>query len=157
MFGERIRLAKARLKSKGRMKTQCLAISNGASRRIRVTSKDKQQSGASAASGQKTRSTRRSPVVALLTDAPAERPVTFACFQPGAQRVFLAGSFNGWDSTCTMMTKAEDGRWTATLMLKPATYEYRFIVDGFWQEDPMSARFVANPFGGINSIVTVKP
>lgn len=142
------------------MKTQGTAISNRASQPIRVTSKDKQQLGASAALRQKkTRSTQRAPVVALLMDAPAEaeRPVTFACFKPEAQRVFLAGSFNGWDSTGTTMTKDQDGRWTVTLMLKPATYEYRFIVDGFWQEDPMSARFVTNPFGGLNSIITIKP
>ena len=85
----------------------------------------------------------------------AARPVTFAFFAPDANDVFLAGTFNEWDSKRTPLTKGE-GRWEIEIPLKAGTYEYRVIVDGVWQEDPMSARFAANPYGGLNSVIVVK-
>lgn len=83
------------------------------------------------------------------------RSVTFEYFHPGAREVFLAGAFNGWQERATPMTWQRGGRWAATLLLKPGRYEYRVIADGQWREDPMSARFAANPFGGLNSVVDV--
>ena len=56
----------------------------------------------------------------------------------------------------TPMKKQENDTWVVELTLEPGTYEYRLIVDGIWQEDPMSERFAANPFGGLNSVVVVK-
>jgi 1,4-alpha-glucan branching enzyme len=98
--------------------------------------------------------------VALLEEHTRDgelRSVTFEYFHPGAREVFLAGAFNGWQSHATPMARQRGGRWTSTILLKPGSYEYRVIVDGQWREDPMSARFVANPFGDLNSVVEVKP
>jgi hypothetical protein len=36
--------------------------------------------------------------------------------------------------------------------LKHGAYEYRFIVDGRWQQDPMACDSVPNPYGSRNSI-----
>jgi len=54
------------------------------------------------------------------------------------------------------MTKQRGGKWSVELLLKPGHYEYRFVVDGQWQDDPMAGRFVANSFGGLNCVVEVK-
>jgi AMP-activated protein kinase-like protein len=43
------------------------------------------------------------------------------------------------------------------VLLQPGHYEYRFVVDGQWQDDPMASRFAANSFGGLNCVVDVKP
>ena len=81
--------------------------------------------------------------------------VTLACVNPLAQEVHVAGAFNGWDPRATPMTRREDGFWAARLLLPPGRHEYRFIVDGQWQEDPAARQSVDNPFGGRNSILEV--
>jgi hypothetical protein len=41
-------------------------------------------------------------------------------------------------------------------MLAPGTYQYRYIVDGVWQEDPSNPEQVSNFSGGFNSILHVE-
>jgi hypothetical protein len=83
--------------------------------------------------------------------------VIFQCFKPDAGEVLVAGSFNGWQPRVTPMTPMRGGQWSAEVLLEPGRYEYRFLIDGQWQDDPLSACFVANPFGGLNGVVEVKP
>jgi AMP-activated protein kinase-like protein len=40
-------------------------------------------------------------------------------------------------------------------MLKSGQYEYRFVVDGIWSDDPQARQSVANPHGGFNSVLKV--
>jgi 1,4-alpha-glucan branching enzyme len=82
--------------------------------------------------------------------------VSFEYFNPVAREVLVAGSFNDWQPRATPMGKQRGGKWSTELLLKPGRYEYRLVVDGQWQDDPMAARFVANPFGGLNCVVEVK-
>jgi 1,4-alpha-glucan branching enzyme len=86
---------------------------------------------------------------------PAQPRVRFACQHAGASAVFLAGTFNQWHPTATPMQPAGEGRWTAELELAPGVYEYRFVVDGVWLHDPTAESNVPNPFGGLNSVLTV--
>lgn len=87
----------------------------------------------------------------------APHRVTFEYFNPTAREVFVAGTFNAWQPGATPLTKQRGGKWSAELLLKPGHYEYRLVVDGQWQDDPMAARFVANPFGGLNCLREVRP
>jgi hypothetical protein len=48
-----------------------------------------------------------------------------------------------------------DGEWIAEVDLKPGAYEYRFVVDGQWIEDPAAREQRTNPYGGCNSVVRV--
>jgi hypothetical protein len=88
---------------------------------------------------------------------PEAREVKFEHFNPAANLVSVAGSFNNWQPRATPMARERGGKWSTALLLQPGHYEYRFVVDGQWQNDPMARRFVANPFGGLNCIVEVKP
>jgi len=81
----------------------------------------------------------------------------FEYYNPAAKEVSVAGTFNDWQPAATPMRKGPGGKWSTEFLLKPGHYEYRFVVDGQWQDDPMAARFVANPFGGLNCVVEVKP
>ncbi len=83
--------------------------------------------------------------------------VTFEYFNPAAREVSVAGSFNGWQPKVTPMTQQPGGNWAAEVLLQPGHHQYRFIVDGVWQDDPLAARFVANSFGCLNCVVEVKP
>jgi 1,4-alpha-glucan branching enzyme len=86
---------------------------------------------------------------------PPVRTVAFEYFSPVAGQVFVAGTFNDWRPRATPLTKQAGGKWSTELKLKPGTYEYRLIVDGQWQDDPLAARFIANPFGGLNGVLEV--
>jgi 1,4-alpha-glucan branching enzyme len=75
---------------------------------------------------------------------------------PNAQGVFVAGTFNDWDPQRTSLRKDSRGVWHTFLPLSLGRYEYRFIVDGRWQEDPGAKESVANPHGGRNSVLIVR-
>lgn len=81
--------------------------------------------------------------------------IEFQLYDPQARKVFIAGTFNDWNPTATPMRQQGDGKWTAVLKLKPGRYEYKFVVDGNWQADPMSWQSVRNAFDGFNSVVDV--
>ncbi|MGC8990828.1 MAG: glycogen-binding domain-containing protein [Verrucomicrobiia bacterium] len=74
---------------------------------------------------------------------------------PDAKSVCVAGTFNNWQTDATPMKPQPDGLWTIELELPPGTYEYRFVVDGVWCDDPKSAETTPNPFGGFNAVLRV--
>ena len=83
------------------------------------------------------------------------RKIRFFLIDPHAEQVCVAGSFNNWNPTITPMTRENRGRWTKELMLRPGRYEYQFVINGHWKPDPAAKETVLNPFGGINSVLTV--
>lgn len=72
-----------------------------------------------------------------------------------AKKVILAGSFNKWNEHAFKMNKTETG-WELTLQMKPDVYQYRFIVDGHWMEDPDNNNKVRNEFKEFNSVIDIK-
>ncbi len=87
--------------------------------------------------------------------AKAGKHVEFLLRRPEAKIVTLAGSFNDWDPQRTPMSRGADGVWRATIRLSSGRYEYRFVVDGQWMNDPNAHESIPNQFGGINSVVAV--
>ncbi len=74
----------------------------------------------------------------------------------GVNQVFLAGSFNDWNDAKTRMTDPDnDGTYTVTLLLPQGTYQYKFVVDGQWQQDPNNPEGSDDGFGGQNSVLKV--
>ena len=67
----------------------------------------------------------------------------------------VAGNFNGWRTDATPLKKMGGGKWAVPVMLRSGEYEYRFIVDGQWCEDPDATQRAANPYGGFNSVLIV--
>lgn len=86
---------------------------------------------------------------------PAKTKVEFALVAPQAQSVAVAGTFNDWDAQRSLLKKDQDGTWRAKFALAAGRYEYRFIVDGAWLNDPFAAEDVPNPHGGTNSVRVV--
>jgi 1,4-alpha-glucan branching enzyme len=82
--------------------------------------------------------------------------VTVELDAPFANSVYIAGEFNDWAADADAMTKGDDDIWRITLELAPGQYEYKFVVDGTWMEDPNNPDTVADPFGGNNSLLTVE-
>ncbi len=84
-----------------------------------------------------------------------EQEITFTYYAPDARAVRLAGTFNGWHPEANPLERLGSGAWAARLMLRSGQYEYRFVEDGIWTEDPGAPRSAANPYGEFNSVLMV--
>lgn len=62
--------------------------------------------------------------------------VEFRIRAPGASRVAIAGSFNGWDPFMTPLFETSSGVFSRTLRLPPGQHLYYFAVDGVRVADP---------------------
>jgi 1,4-alpha-glucan branching enzyme len=80
--------------------------------------------------------------------------VEFKLIASEAKSVAIAGNFNGWNAKKTPMKKNGDV-WQAKLELPRGRYEYRFVVDGNWVSDPNARESAPNPFGSLNSVVSI--
>ncbi|MEE2673448.1 MAG: AAA family ATPase [Myxococcota bacterium] len=84
--------------------------------------------------------------------------VRFSDTQAGDVRI--AGDFNGWvpDKGVRSVIEAENGSrvWTKILHLPPGTYQYRYVVDGEWREDPANTSTVPSATGRVNSVLVVR-
>ena len=96
--------------------------------------------------------------ISELDDLPREVVVRFR--DPGATDVRIAGDFNGWvpDKGVRSLIESEGQTrvWTKILQLPPGTYQYRYVVDGEWREDPDNPEVVATSYGGRSSILVVR-
>ena len=80
----------------------------------------------------------------------------FEFLAPDACEVFIAGGFNNWDERANSMEKDKNGVWKITLSLMPGRYEYRFVADGKWENDPSCSGCVPNEFGSLNCVRIVE-
>jgi len=84
------------------------------------------------------------------------KPTEFKLYAPAAKKVSLAGSFNKWDVKSLAAKKDSKGNWVVKAGLKPGKYEYKFFVDGSWQNDARCTSCVPNAFGTHNCVIEVK-
>jgi len=82
--------------------------------------------------------------------------VVLRLFGYEGRKVQLAGDFNDWIPDNGVITRHANGVVEKIVMLMPGTYQYRYVVDGTWQEDPSNPEQVANFSGGFNSILHVE-
>jgi 1,4-alpha-glucan branching enzyme len=80
------------------------------------------------------------------------RRVTFSLEAAEAKEVMLMGDFNNWNPKKHSMKSDGKGTWNKTLVLSPGKYEYKFLIDGEWREDPQNDQTCTNSFGTKNSI-----
>lgn len=78
-----------------------------------------------------------------------------------AESVYLVGDFNNWSETAHPMIRDRDeGCWYIVLELERGKeYQFRYLVNGReWHNDWKADKYVPNPYGGTNSVVsTVLP
>ena len=84
-----------------------------------------------------------------------KRRVTITYEAPEAESVMVTGSFCGWETNSHKLKKDAQGVWKKRHTLTPGQYEYRFVVDGVWCDDPSSSERVPNAFGAENCILNV--
>jgi hypothetical protein len=99
---------------------------------------------------------------ATLPASPADPPVREIVVRfrdANANDVRIAGDFNGWipDKGVRSLIESEGQTrvWTKILRLAPGTYQYRYVVDGQWREDPENPEVISSAVGGRNSVLVV--
>ena len=81
--------------------------------------------------------------------------VRIGYFNPDARDVYLAGTFNNWETNTLAMERDRTGNWSVELSLPPGEYRYRLVVDGEWRDHPGAARLVPNLYEGNDAVITI--
>ncbi|HET6461712.1 MAG TPA: isoamylase early set domain-containing protein [Syntrophales bacterium] len=82
-----------------------------------------------------------------------KKKITFKYYAPEAEAVAVVGTFNGWNSEANPLKKDKEGNWSTVASLYPGNYEYRYIVDGGWRDDPTCEIRHLNLYGGYNCVL----
>jgi chromosome partitioning protein len=98
------------------------------------------------------------PLGPVVDTAPREVIVRYR--DADASDVRIAGDFNGWvpDKGVRSLIESEGPNrvWTKILQLAPGTYQYRYVVDGEWREDPGNPDAATGTVGGRSSVLVVR-
>lgn len=89
----------------------------------------------------------------------AKQKITFSLTAPQAKAVLLAADFTDWEQSPLSLNRlktSKTGLWKAVVALLPGSYEYRFLVDGQWQDDPQCSNRCWNRYGTQNCVCEVK-
>ena len=78
--------------------------------------------------------------------------VTFRYAGNSGDAVYLAGTMNGWSTTANQLTNDGSNVYSCTVTLSSGVYEYKFVVNGGWYNDPSNSNYVD---GGDNNVVRV--
>jgi len=93
-----------------------------------------------------------------VSEAPREVVIRYR--DSTASDVRIAGDFNGWvpDKGVRSLIESEGETriWTKIIRLNPGTYQYRYVVDGEWREDPDNPEVASSAVGGRNSVLVVR-
>jgi 1,4-alpha-glucan branching enzyme len=84
-----------------------------------------------------------------------EKTLDFKFYAPQAKKVGLGGDFNNWKADKNPLKKDATGNWKTSLNLKSGRYQYRYLVDGTWQNAQEPVECVPNAFGSWNCVVEV--
>lgn len=83
------------------------------------------------------------------------RRVTFSFETSDAKEVVLMGNFNHWNAKKHPMKSNGNRMWNKSVMIPPGRYEYKFLVDGQWEEDPQNEQTCLNCFGTQNNLLNL--
>ncbi len=86
-----------------------------------------------------------------------ETAVRFEVAAAQDSKVFIAGTFNDWNPTSHPLEyRPNKNVFRAYLLLEEGTHEYKFVVNGVWQEDPNCPERVPDGEGAFNSVIHVQ-
>ena len=98
----------------------------------------------------------KTTAVKKKTAPKAVKAVDFLFFAPLSKKVLLGGDFNSWNAKKNSLKKSDSGIWKTSLKLKPGRYEYRFNIDGGWENDNQrQTELAGNSFGQTNNILII--
>lgn len=89
------------------------------------------------------------PVCKVTFKVPAE-------MAPNASNVHVVGEFNDWSEQDSPLKQLKNGSFSTTIALEQGReYQFRYLIDGKWENDDEADKYVASPMGSENSVVSV--
>jgi len=85
-----------------------------------------------------------------------EKEIEFSFYAPFASSVEVAGTFNNWNPSLFRLKRYGDGSWKGAVNIKTGRHEYRFLIDGRWENDQKECELVYNGMGSYNCVLTVE-
>jgi hypothetical protein len=74
-----------------------------------------------------------------------------------ADRIYLTGDFNDWQTGDIRLQQTRSGVWQAALDLPLGkSYQFRYVIDGQWRTDSHADGLSENNFGSQNSVVVAE-
>ncbi len=88
----------------------------------------------------------------------ADGRLVFVFHDDQAEKVSVAGDFNGWDASLHTLLRNGDGLWQTEIVAPTSgVYQYKFLIDGVrWIEDPSNGMKAPDSYGGLNSVVVIE-
>lgn len=82
--------------------------------------------------------------------------VTFSVLAKEANQVSVIGDFNNWKIDEGVLSKLKNGTFKGTFEIgKDSTYEYKYVVDGNYVNEPEADSFKWNNYAGAENSVLV--
>lgn len=82
--------------------------------------------------------------------------VTFSILAKDANSVSVVGDFNNWNQVDGEMSKLKNGTFKGVFeMPKDASYQFKYVVDGNFVNEPEADSLVWNEFAGSENSVLV--
>ena len=85
----------------------------------------------------------------------SKQKINFTILDPDAQTVALVGDFTDWEEKPLTLKRQKNGLWKTAVPLWPGNYEYRYLVNGQWRDDPECQEHRSNSFGSQNCVRVV--
>jgi hypothetical protein len=84
----------------------------------------------------------------------ADVPVELRFSAPTARQVAVAGDFNAWNTSSTLMQRDPvSGEWRVTLLLSPGRHVYTYLLDGRrWVVDSLAPQITEADLGAANVV-----
>jgi 1,4-alpha-glucan branching enzyme len=80
--------------------------------------------------------------------------VTFSIEAKDASEAFVVGDFNNWNIEEGALSKLKNGTFKGVFDIeKESTYEFKYVVDGQYVNDPEADAFKWNDFAGTENSV----
>ena len=82
--------------------------------------------------------------------------VTFTVPAREANEVVVAGNWNEWNTTAEPLKKLKNGTFKTTIDLETgSSYEFKYVVDGNWQNDEQADAYAWNDFASENGVLNL--
>ena len=95
------------------------------------------------------------PIKKQFTKTKPVCKVTFSVIAKDAQTVSVVGDFNAWDEPAGNLARQKNGTFKGVFDLpKDSSFEFRYLVDGQYQNEPEADESRFNDFAGAeNSVI----
>ena len=82
--------------------------------------------------------------------------VTFTVPAKEANEVVVAGNWNEWNTSAEPLKKLKNGTFKTTIDLATgSSYEFKYVVDGTWQNDEQADAYAWNEFASENGVLNL--